>query len=609
MRTEGLQYSQAFLKDYSKQPRWFPTLLRPYQQYLFAPLVLENSPRLRDLIRDGKLELSLAEALALALENNLDIAVQRYIMPVAQTDVLRASSGQAARGIQGALIPSGLNAGALGAGVSAAGGAGGVGSAGGITGGGGAVQIGPSGTFDPSVNFNFSWDRVSSPLNTLQVAGVPIVTTYSTSNAGTYAQLFPTGFSYFLGLNSLRQSSTQQFLRFNPAVISRFVFGFNQPLLSGFGRLSNERFLMVARNNEKVSEQAFSQEVIDTIVSVEETYWDLSALQENVRVAEQSLAVAQELYQNNKRRAEIGTLAELDVLSAESEVAARQRDLIIARTNLQQQEAMLKNILAKKVGPELDSARIVPTDSLPEVRPGDIPDVDKALTSALQKRPDLRQAQLNLQNQNIAVHYTDNNLLPNVSTFGLYAGSGLEGNTGTTTAGARDALGQAFGGDFPEQAGGLTITIPIRNRAAQADSLRAQLEYDQLQTGLQRLRNQIALEVRKAVVGLIQGSAQVEAAHQAVLLARQSFTGEQKKLEEGVSTPYKVILFERDLVAAQLAEVQAIVGYAKALVEMDRSTGTTLDRNGIRLPDALSGTVNSMPTPAFNFQKRQPGRK
>lgn len=606
---EGLKYGEGFLKDYSREPAWFPTVLRPYQEQAFAPLVMENSPRLHDLIRNGKLELSLADALALALENNLDIAVQRYVLPAAQTDVLRATSGQAARGIQGALVPSGLNAGALGAGVSAAAGAGGVGSAGGITGGGGAVQIGPSGTFDPSVNFNFSWDRVASPLNTLQVAGVPAVTTHSTAYTGTYTQLFPNGFSYFLGLNSLRQSSTQQFLRFNPAVISRFVFGFNQPLLSGLGRLSNERFLMVASNNQKVSEEIFSQEVIDTIVKVEDMYWGMAALQETVRVAEQSLAVAKELYEDNKRRAEIGTLAELDVLAAESEIAARERDLIVARTNLQLEEAMLKNVLAKKVDPELDSARIVPTDSLPEVKPGDIPDLDKALTSSFQKRPDLRQAQLNLRNQNIAVRYTENNLLPTVSLFGLYAGSGLEGNTVTTASGAGGSLGQAFGGDFPEQASGLSVTIPIKNRAGQADNLRAQLEYSQLATSLQRLRNQIALEVRKAVVGLIQGKAQVEAAHQAVSLARQTLEGEQRKLEAGVSTPYKLILLERDLVAAQLAEVQAVVGYARALVEMDRSTGNALDRNGIRLSDALSGTVTSMPTPAFNFQKRQPERK
>ncbi|MBI2821578.1 MAG: TolC family protein [Acidobacteria bacterium] len=593
---------EAFIKDYSEGPDWFPTVFHPYQPQPLAPPALENSPRLSGLIRDGKLELSLTDALALALENNLDMAVQRYVLPAAQTDVLRAMSGQATRGIQGALVPSGLNAGALGAGVSAAGGSGGVGSAGGITGGGGAVQIGPSGTFDPTVSFNFSWDRVSSPLNTLQVAGVPAVTTYATAYTGGYAQLFPTGTSYFLGLSSLRQSSTQQFLRFNPAVISRFIFGFHQPLLAGFGLLPNLRFLTVARNNLKVSDEVFRQQVIRTVVEVENMYWDLVALQENVRVAEQSLAVAQRLHQENKIRAEVGTLAPLEVVAAGSEVAARERDLIVAQTNLQLQEAAIKNMISKKVDAELDAARIVTTNSLPEVRPGDAPEPDKALSSAFQNRPDLRQAQVNLLNQNIGVRHTENSLRPNVSVFGMYAGSGLDGNTVNASGGAGGSLAQTFSGDFPEQAGGLSIAIPIKNRAAQADNLRAQLEYNQLQASLQRARNQIALEVRQAVIGLIQGKAQVEAAREAVGLARQTLEAEQKKLQAGVSTSYEVILRERDLVAAQLAEVQAVAGYARARVEMDRSTGSTLEANGIQISDAVSGIVTRMPTPAFTLR-------
>ncbi|MBI3940887.1 MAG: TolC family protein, partial [Acidobacteria bacterium] len=489
----------------------------------------------------------------------------------------------------------------------AGGGGGGVGSAGGITGGGGQIQIGPVGTFDPALAFNFSWDRVSSPLNTLQVSGSPFVTSYATSYGGTYAQLLPTGTSYSLALNGLRQSSTQQFLRFNPAVASRFVLSFNQPLLSGLGPLSNERFLLVARNNQKVSQEVFQQQVIDTVVRVENIYWDLATFQENVRVAEQSLAVAQKLYQENQTRAQIGTLAPLDVVASESEVAARQRDLIVATTNLQLQEATFKNILSRKVDAELDSVPIATTDSLPEVKPQDMPDLPQALAHALENRPDLRQAQLNLQNQNIAVLYTSNNLKPGLALFGLYAGAGLEGNTHTAEGGAGGSLAQSFSGDFPEQAGGMTLVIPIRNRTGQADNLRAQLEYNQLQTSLQRSRNQVALEVRQAVIALVQGKAQVEAARKAVLLARQSLEAEQKKLAAGVSTSYQVILLERDLVSAELAELQASAGYAKALVEMDRSTGRTLDRNGIRFGDALSGIVTTLPTPPFSFRQPQQG--
>jgi len=316
------QAPQPLLQDFSRSPAWFPMFYRPYQEQAMPPMTLENSPRLRDLLRDGRIELSLAAALALAVENNLDIAVQRFVRPMAQADVLRTRSGQAARGFQGAFVPGGLQTGAIGAGVTEASGGGGLGSAGGITGGGGAIQIGRVGSFDPALSFNFSWDRTSSPLNTQVVAGVPAVTTYSTAFSAGYAQLFPTGTSYFLGFTGLRASSTQQNLLFNPAVISRFAFGFNQPLLNGFGRLPNERFLLVAQNNLRTSEEVFRNQVIATVVAVTNGYWDLAAFAENVRVAEQSLAVSRKLYEDNQKQAEIGTLAPLDVVAAEAEVAA-----------------------------------------------------------------------------------------------------------------------------------------------------------------------------------------------------------------------------------------------------------------------------------------------
>jgi len=593
---------QPFLQDFSVGPSWFPHFLRPYQEQPIAPMTLENSVRLRDLIRDGELELSLAQALALAIENNLDIAVQRFVRPMAQADVLRTRSGQAARGFDGAFVPGGLQTGAIGAGVTDASGGGGLGGAGGITGGGGAVSIDRVGAFDPALSMNFSWDRASSPLNTQVVAGVPAVTQYSTAFTASYAQLFPTGTSYFLGLTGVRTSSTQQNLLFNPAVISRFAFGFNQPLLNGFGRLPNERFILVAQNNLRVSEEVFRSQVIATIVAVTNAYWDLAAFAESVRVAEQSLAVSQKLFEDNQKQAEIGTLAPLDVVAAEAEVAGRQRDLVVAQTNLQLQETRLKDLLSKKPDPALDAVRISLTDRMPEPRDADIPEISDALVNAYNNRADLRQFETNVQNQNLSIRFTQNSLKPSGAIFGLYAGSGLEGNTLTSTGGTGGSLGQAFTADFPEYAGGFSLSLPLRNRAAQADNLRAQLEGNQLEVELQNSRNQVALEVRQAIIGLIQGKAQVEAAHQAVLLARETLDAEQKKLQAGVSTPYQAVLRQRDLNAAENAEVQAVAGYAKALVEMDRSMGTTLNRNGIEINDALTGTLSRMPTPPFSVR-------
>lgn len=597
--------AQSILPDYSRGPGWFPGVIKPYRETPIVPLPLENSPRLGDLIHDGTLELSLADALSLALENNLDIAVQRYLHPVAQTDVLRTLSGQAARGIAGAVLPSGLSQGALGVGVNQFQGATGVGSAGGISGGGGAVQVPQAGTFDPSVSFNSSFDRTVAPLNTVQVAGVPHVTTLSTAFSGTYTQMLADGTSFLLSLNGIRQGSTQQFLLYNPAVISRFAVGFNQPLLNGFGLLPNQRFMIVARNNLKTSDELFRLQVTTTVVQVEDTYWNLAASGEAVIAAQRALEAAQTLLADTQKMATIGTVSALDVTSAQSAVAAAQRDVIVAQTNLQLQQAQLKNMLSKRSFPELDQAEVKTTDQLPEPSEADMPNLQSALDTALRSRPDLHVTEQGLQNENVTVRFTRNGLMPSVNTFGLYAGAGLVGNNALSTGGAGQSLQQDLVASYPEYASGLSITLPIRNRSAQADNMRARLEERQFEVSSQQLRQQISLEVRQAVIGLIQGRAQVQAAHEAVILADQSLEAEQKKLQAGISTTYNVVLRERDSLAARQADITAVTGYARALVEMDRSTGSTLERNGIETSDALSGAVTRQPTPPFRYPRYQ----
>lgn len=601
----GALGSQSILPDYTHGPGWFPGVTKPYRQIPVPSLVIENSPRVHDLIHDGKLGLSLADALSLALENNLDIAVQRYLHPVAQTDVLRALSGQAARGITGALLPSGLSQGALGVGVNQFQGTGGVGSAGGISGGGGAVQVPQAGSFDPSVTFNSSWDRTTAPLNTIQVAGVPQVTTGSTAFSGSYTQMLPDGTSFLFALNGIRQNSTQQFLLYNPAVISRFAFGFNQPLLNGFGLLPNQRFQIVARNDLKTSDELFRLQVTNTVVQVEDAYWNLAAAGEGVTAAQRVLDAAQTLLRDTQRMLTIGTVAVLDVTSAQSAVAAGERDLIVAKTNVQLQQVQLKNMLSKRADPELDAAEIETTDQLPEPNDADMPNLPAALQSALSSRPDLHVSEQGLRNENVTVSFTRNGLFPAVNAFGLYAGAGLAGNNQILTGGAGDSLNQTLVSSYPEYASGLSMSLPIRNRSAQADNLRARLEEKQFEVSLQQLRQQIGLEVRQAVIGLMQGKAQVEAAHEAVNLADQTLDAERKKLLLGSSTSYNVVLRERDAIAARQADIAAVATYARALVEMDRATGSTLERNGIEVSDALNGEVTRRPTPPFRYPRYQ----
>jgi outer membrane protein TolC len=607
---QAITSSSPNLPSYITGPSWFPTVLKPYQEGLVKPPVMENSPRLHDLIRNGKLRLSMSDALALAIENNLDIAVQRFLHPIAEADVLRASSGQAARGIPGALLPSGLSQGALGVGVNQVQGAGGVGNAGGISGGGGAVQIPQVGTFDPAVNINFSLDRTVAPLNSLQVAGVPQVTTTSTALSGSYTQLFPTGTSFTYNLNGIRQNSTQQFLLYNPAIISRFTLAVNQPLLSGFGYLPNKRFMMVAANDLKTSDEVLRAQVTAAVVQVENAYWNLAAANESVLAAKLSLEVAERLDTETKGKLDVGIVPRIDLATTGSAVAAARRDLIVAQTNFQLQESQFKKLLSKRTDPELDAAGIETTDELPAPSRQDLPELGTALAAALEERPELHISQQDLANQNITERFTRNGLLPNVSVFSLYAGAGLTGDNSKVATGTGKSLYQDFAAQYPEYASGMGVVLPIRNRSAQADNLRARLEQQQLEVGVERLKQQVELEVRQAMVNLAQGQAQVEASDEALKLAGEVLDGEQARLESGVSTTYNVVLRQRDVAAARQAAIAASVTYANAMVDIHRATGSTLKENGIELEDALTGEVTKQPRPPFqSLQKSNTGSK
>ncbi len=605
--SSGVHSGQGFLQNYGQGPKAWPHVWRPYLPNELPLPQLVNSPRLSSLIHDNKLELSLADAIALALENNLDIEVQRYTIPFSETDILRTQSGQAARSFTGAYSPGELNAGAIGAGVTNAGGTGGTGNAGGITGGGGAVFVGPAGAFDPQVTFFTSFDHVTSPLNSVVVSGIPTTTSSATAMGSSYAQMFTDGTSYSVSVSGLRQSTTQKNTLYNPNVTSRLSIGVNQPLLAGRGKLYNERFMLVARTNRKTADDVFRQQVIASVAQVESAYWNLAAFQLNVQVAQQSLAVSQELLKETRKQEEVGTMSHLDSVTAESQAAASQRDLIVAQTNLQQQETALKQLISKVDDPELDKATIVLTDGLPQPRESDLPPLEEALRTAAANRPELSVAKSNLLNQDVAIRFTQNNMLPGTSVFGLYASSGLQGNNALVQSGLGDSLSQSFGAAYPEGAVGVSLSATLRNRAAQADNRRALLERNQLQIQLQNTQNQINLQVRQARINLIQGRSQVQAAQEAVRLAQLLLDAEQKKLTLGLSTPYNVVLRQRDVATAQYADVQALSAYANGLVALDQAMGATLEHNGIQFTEALSGEITTMPTPPLNLPAQGPG--
>jgi len=405
-------------------------------------------------------------------------------------------------------------------------------------------------------------------------------------------------------LNGIRQSSTQQFLLYNPAVISRFTVGINQPLLSGRGVLPNKRFIMVAANNMRTSDELLRQQVTTTVVQVENAYWNLAAANEAILAAERTLEVAQRLDDETRGKVEVGTVAAIEMASTGSAVAAAQRDLIIAQTDFQLQQAQFKKLLSKRTDPELDAATVDTTDELPEPNQRDVPELKTALAAALEERPELRITEQDLANQDISARFTRDALLPSVHVFSLYAGAGLAGDNLNLTGGAGKSLYQGFSAQYPEYASGLSMVIPLRNRAAQADNLRARLEQQQLEVSAQRLKQEVELEVREAMVSLTQGKALVEAANEAVKLANRVLDGERARFESGVSTTYNVILRQRDLAAARQAQITASVTYAKALVDMHRATGGTLKENGIELRDALTGEITRHPSPPFQASQR-----
>ncbi len=557
-------------------------MFRPYQVTRIPEVQPANSPHLFQLIEEGKIRLSLAQLKTAVSENNLDILSSSNSARYAQTDILRSKGGGAPRGGPGVQIPSSLFAGALGVGVGGAGGLGGFGSAGGITGGARQVFGFPRGSYDPSFALGFSVDRTSSPLNTIVVSGLPEVATKSTALLARYSQAFTIGSSISVSFNNMRQSSTQRFLHYNPYFVSQLSISFTQQLLNGVGYDVGRRFLEVAKNESKIMQEIVRFQVNTTVAQAQNTYWDLVAARENVRVAEQSLAVAQRFYQDNKTREEVGTVSELEVVTAESEVAARQRDLLISQTVMQMREVDLKNIMSKDLSAILGSVQIEPTDSLPEPKEGDIPKLNDALETAMRNRPEIRQAEGNILIQDIAIKYEKNSMKPSLLVFANFNSSGLYGNRLIENprgapivlpGGISQVFCQVRSWSYPEYAFGFSFSLNLRNRAAEADLYRAKLERQQAETALRRTRNGIVLEVRKAVIGLIQAKAQVEAARKAAELSGKSLAAEEARLLEGVSIPYNVIRRQRDFRSAQFAEVQARANYAKALVERDRSMG------------------------------------
>lgn len=597
--------------------RWFPNVWDPYIMPPIPETKMSNSERLHSLLSDGKLHLSLQDVVELALENNLDIAVARYTIAYSHTDLLRTQGGGAMRGFNGSFTSSALYSGAVGSGVSAS--SSGVStSTGGATGGASAAELG-GGQFDPTAFFSMGWNQNLSPLGTTVVTGVPYEYNQGTSYFTGMVQEFQTGTSYEVVLGGQRYANNALTDAFNPQVYTELAVGFTQPLLNGFGRRVNSLFIRIAKNDVKAADSVFRQQVISTMGTVLNEYWDYLSDKENVRVKEQALTYSQKLLEDNKKQVEIGTLAPISVVQAESEEASDEQALIVAQTNLQQEGELIKTALARRVNGDLTSAQIETLDRLPEPKANDIPPLDEALKVAMANRPEIEQTELNLRDEEYNLAARRNSLLPSFNVFGTYAATGLSGHqaicpegtaalatycesatgavapTSIATNGVSQALSQTLQGRYTNYSVGVNLSIPIRNRQAQADMARALLERRQLETQLQQSKNNIAQAVRTAVIGVIQAKAQINAAEKASLYARQTLEAEQKKFQLGESTVFLVIQAQRDLATAEGNEVTARSTYAKAITSYQQAVGTILGDYNVELSDAIQGTVTHAP--------------
>jgi outer membrane protein TolC len=429
-----------------------------------------------------------------------------------------------------------------------------------------------------------------------------------------YQQGFLTGTTVALGFSATGLTSNNRSADFNPATQGSLSLNLTQHLLQGFGIAVNSRQIHIAKNQRELSDLVFKQQVITTVAAVITLYWDLAAFNEDVRVKQQALSTSEKLYNDNKKQVEIGTLAPIEIVRAEAEVASRQQDLTVSETAVLQQETILKNALSRNgvASPSVAEARVVPTDrmDMPSVEP--IQPYQDMVAQALRSRPEVSESRINIVDQRISIKGSKSALLPTLDLVANVANNGLAGQVNTLPpnipgavhnanpfflGGTPTLLSQIFSRNFPDYGVGFNLNIPLRNRAAQADIINDELTLRQQELGLQRLQNQIRVEVQNGVIGVRQARARYQAAQKARILQEQTLDAEQKKYELGASTLYNVILVQRDLAQAQSNEVAALASYSKARTELDRATGQTLEKNNISLDEAFRGSVSRPPSP------------
>ena len=554
------------------------------------------------------LTLSLADAIALALENNLDLAIARYNIPIAEADVLRTRAGGTLRGVNTGVVQNtpGGGVGGFGTGATGAG-------AGGTTGGAGGAGTGASGlvqstlgsgtlvnSYDPLITGDLGLSHQTSPISNLVFYGVPTLKNNAFTGDIGYQQAFAIGTSVAFTFNADRLTTNSRNNVLIPQLDSSFQFSLRQPLLAGFGLATNLRYLRIAKNNQTISDQAFQLQVISTVTQIANLYWDLVEAYEDEQVKSRSLGFANQVLETGRKQVALQAIPALDVTKDEGEVAKAEQELTIARSTLQFQELLIKNALTKNLDdPVLESMHVRPADLSAVAADGSAEataPAESTIDEALARRVEVAISVTNLKNRAISKEAVRNSLLPSVNLLGNYGGIGLAG-VPNPIAGVTSTVPGAFGGAFqnafnnsaPNYFVGLNVQVPIRNRQAKSDQYRSELETRQAELLLQEQRKQIRIEVRNAQYSLQQSQARVGAAVKARDLAQKIFEITGKEQSFGAGSALQTLGARHDLATAESALVSARTAFQKARIELDRAVGITLERNSISLESARAG--------------------
>ena len=568
---------QVSNQNYTFGKRWFPNIIAPYTPAAVPEPILTNAPRIEQMVQDGKLRISLQDAVDLALQNNLAIVISRYTPWIAEASILHTLSG------------GGPTSGPVS-----------------------ALGTIPALNFDPQITSTFSMDQKTILANNGLTAGTGTGTgvlnqlnTHSTVGDLAYTQGFHTGTSFSATFNNVRGSSSSPSNFFSPFVQSNFIFVASQQLLNGFGLLANEHFIRIAKVNKSIADQTLVQQVITSITAVGNAYWELVFARGNVEVAREEIALADKTYSDNKKQVDVGTLAPLEIVQAEAQLATANQTLIVAQTTVLQDQLTLLNLISKDPNsPILRTVEIIPTDTA-DVAPPEVEKIplEDLIKEAVTKRPDVLQSGLQIKGDDINVRATKNALLPVLTLSGEYATQGLAGNnrpSGTcvpvppaTTcqifSGLGTALNQEFTGAYPEYNAQLSLTLPIRNRAAQANNVIATLTARSDEANYRQIVNNAAIDVHNAQITLEQARITLAAAIKTRDLDQQTLDAEQKKYQVGASTLFNIVSDQNTLAAAESAEVRARVNLVEGKVNFDRAMARTLEVYNITIADAKSG--------------------